>query len=75
MLSQLELRIDEFGDYIDNYYLNQIPVLFIGYVPGFVYREPVPASTLNDLINDIYWVLNEGGRTPSGQYKWFEENI
>lgn len=75
MLNQLELRIDEFGEYIDNQYLNQIPVLFIGYVPGFVFREPVPVSTLNNLINDIYWVLNEGERIPSGLYKWFEENI
>ncbi len=74
MLSQLKSRIDEFGEYIDNQYLNQIPELFIGYLP-WEFRKPFPVSILNDLINDIYWVLNEGERTPSGQYRWFEENI
>jgi hypothetical protein len=75
MLFLLESRIDSFGNCMDNQYLNQIPELLIGYVPGTIFREPVPTSILKNLINDIYWVLNEGERTPSGQYKWFEENI
>jgi hypothetical protein len=74
MLSQLELRIDKFGEYIDSQYLNQIPELLIGHAQGVVFTEPIPTSILTNLINDIYWVLNERERTPSGQYKWFEEN-
>jgi hypothetical protein len=75
MLSKLELRIEKFGEFIDNEYLNQIPELLVGYTSSVVFLNPIPVSTLNNLINDIYWVLNEGERTPSGQYKWFEENI
>jgi len=75
MLSQLESKIDEFGEYIDSQYLNQIPELLVGYVAGSIFLEPVPTSTLKNLINDIYWVLNERERIPSGQYKWFEENV
>ena len=75
MLTRLELRIVEFGEYIDNQYLNQTPELLVGYAPGVVFPEPIPVSILKNLINDIYWVLNEGERIPSGQYKWFEENI
>jgi len=75
MLAQLTLRIQEFGEYIDNQYLNQIPELLIGYTKSIVFTRPVEVSVLNNLINDIYWVLNEGECTPSGRYKWFENNL
>jgi hypothetical protein len=75
MLAQLELRLNDFGEYIDNNYLNKIPELLIGYEPNIaVFSRPVGISVLKDLINDIYWVLNEGDYVPSGQYKWFEVN-
>ena len=76
MLSQLALRLDDFGGYIDNNYLNQVPELIAGYAPGSnPWSKPVEISLIKNLINDIYWVLNEQEYTPSGQFKWFEENI
>ena len=75
MLAQLTLRIQEFGEYIENQYLNQIPELLIEHTQSVVFTRPVEVSVLNNLINDIYWVLNAGEHNPSGRYKWFEKNL
>jgi hypothetical protein len=76
ILSQLETKLDSFGEYIDNNYLNQIPELLVGCNPGqLVFTGPVEVAVIKDLINDIYWVLGEEGRTPSGNYVWFIEKI
>jgi hypothetical protein len=53
MLSKLELRIKKFGEFIDNEYLNQIPELLVGYTSSVVFLNPIPVSTINNLINDL----------------------
>jgi hypothetical protein len=75
-LSRLELKLNEFGADINPEYLNQVPELLIGYpADSIVFNLPIPVLRLMNIINDIYWVLDEGEYMPSGQYIWFEENI
>ncbi len=73
VLYELQITLNEFGDYIDNVYLNNVPQLIKGYSPDrHVFTEPYPVVILNSLLNDILWVLNEKPN-PSGVFKWSVE--
>ncbi len=67
VLSRVNMTIELFGGNIDHDYLNSLNI-------GITYGSPVSVAMVKTLINDIEWLLNIEGKSPSGEFKWFEES-